>query len=107
MGTGKNAFLSFPIPLNFDTFFPFLTKNGENGRRKGWNGKRKAGKIWKEAVGPFLLFLDPQIRRDPNFYAIQNPFLPLSKPVLDPFPNLFLPLFFLFLVFFVLLAYHI
>ena len=57
----------------------------KSGGRKGRNGERKAVKIWKEAAGPFLPFLDPQIWRDSVFYAVQSPFLTLCKPVLAPF----------------------
>ena len=75
--TGKNAFLSFLVPLNFDTFFPFwriLLKTGDE--RGGTVEKRqeRSGKRLRSYSWPFQILESSEI-----------PFLYSSKPVSTPF----------------------
>ena len=58
---GKNVLLSFPVPPFFGNLFSrFWPKSSKKGEKR-CNGEKAAGKMWKEATGPFFPFPDSRI----------------------------------------------
>ena len=74
---GKNAFLSFPVPPNFDTLFPVFVQDHEKPVKKGQNGA-KGREDLERGHGAVLALSRPS-----NLARFR--FLCGSKPIFAPF----------------------